>query len=156
MEFEFKTNPTNDEVYASPFASHAAYHRARKRQAKLDQWQQRNDENSTASERSSRLPAHLDNPYPGSMSQRALHPQSEQASKPSLIPELSPSDEKFARDAWSMYHDKFCDSFNDKRFLQRFAVALHLAIPDEVLDDTKKALAVRLIESQDAYKKFQQ
>ena len=146
------------QAWKAGYSSVPAFLRAQKKAKKMADWQQRNDDNSTAtSERTSRLPQHLDHPYCGSYTQRALHPaQSEEAqvAKPSLIPELSPSDEKFARDAWSMYHDKFCDSFKTKRFLQRFAVALHLAVDGEVLDSTKKALTIRLIESPDAYSKF--
>jgi len=158
---EFKINPSGDEVKAAGYESHAAYHRARKRQAKLDQWQARNDENSTAPlERASRLPAHLDNPYPGSMSQRALRPaqSEEQASKPSLIPALNPAEFHDAKNAFEWFHYPHTLSDDRKKWALRFGVALRLCMPGETwagLDVTRRNLVLSLISSEDARQKFQ-
>ncbi len=161
MEFQdLGPTPTNDEIYASPFSSHQAYHRARRKASKLQAWSDQNEQRRTEVEpRGSRLPGHLDNPYVGSYTQRALQPVTAEVAqvKPSLIPALSPSSFKDAKDAYEWYQYPHTLSDDRRKWVMKFAVALRLALPQETwqgLDDTRKTLINVLIESEDARTKF--
>jgi hypothetical protein len=158
----YKMNPSGDEISAAGHSSHASYHRARKRQERLDAWENRNAANSTApSERASRLPAHLDHEYCGSYTQRALHQVQQEAAPappPSLIPALSPQDEKDARDAYEWYFYPHTLSDDRKRWAVKFAAALHLVVPGETwagLDSVRRNIITQIIESAEAKVRFQ-
>jgi hypothetical protein len=150
------------QAWKAGYSSVPAFLRGQKRAKKLADWQQRNDENSTAtSERSSRLPQHLDRPYCGSYTQRALHPaQSEEAqvAKSSPIPALSPQEFHEAKTAFEWFNYQHTLSDDRKKWALRFGVALRLVLPQESwvgLDMTRRNLVLSLINSEDARQKFQ-
>ena len=154
-------NPSGDEISAAGHSSHASYHRARKRQEKLDAWQAQNDSRVTHVEsRSSRLPAHLDNPYPGSMTQRALQStQTEAQAPPSLIPAgMTTQDIKNATESYSLIHHPYAapGGFRERQYA-RFGAALHL-ISDrtswEEVNEITRRLIIQISSSEEAATRF--
>ena len=148
------------QAWKAGYSSVPAFLRAQKKAKKLDQWQQRNDENSTAtSERSSRLPQHLDRPYCGSYTQRALHPVLEEQTEAQVttIPALSPSDEKDAREAYGWYFYPHTLAYERGQWSLKFGIALRLAVSQEnwaTLDQTRKNLILNLLNSEEAATRF--
>ncbi len=154
------------QAWKAGYSSVPAFLRAQKRQKKLDDWQARNDQTLAESEEQgitgrygrSSLDSTTDRPYPGSYLQRATQPQAlQEQPKPSLIPDISPAEYKDAKDAyeWILYPHTLSD--DRRRWIMKFAVALRLAIPGETwqgLDDTRKSLVTRLLNSEDAKLKF--
>jgi hypothetical protein len=138
-----KEHPTDLEVGESGWNSRAAYLRAyRRQQSELSA--KSNLESKSAefqasggTERSSgRLPQHLDNPYPGSYTQRAFRPtQSEaQVAPATQIPALTPQAEKEAKDNYQMFWYPYTTSLDAKRYGMRFAAAIGIVHPQEVWD----------------------
>jgi hypothetical protein len=159
----YKMNPSGDEISAAGHSSHASYHRARKKAQRLSDWENRNAENTVQvdSRPNGGLDASLDHAYPGSYLARALRAQqSEEAAqveKPSLIPALSPEEFRTAKDAWEWYFYQYTLSDDRRKWIMKFGIALRLALPQETwqgLDDVRRSLIIRLIESEDAVKRF--
>jgi hypothetical protein len=156
-------NPSGDEISAAGHSSHASYHRARKRQERLDAWENRNAANSTApSERASRLPAHLDHEYCGSYTQRALHQVQQEAAPappPSLIPAgMTAQDIKNAKESYSLICHPYAapGGFRERQYA-RFGAALHI-ISDrtswEEVNEITRRLIIQISSSEEAATRF--
>ncbi len=161
-------HPSDLQVGESGWNSRGAYLRAYKKQqaelsaksnleSKIAEFQAQGGSNRSES----RLPSNLDNPYCGSYLQRALRAQqpeeAAQVEKQSLIPALSPEEFRTAKDAWEWYFYPHTLSDDRRKWAMKFAAALRLALPQETysgLDDVRRSLIIRLIESEDAVKRF--
>jgi hypothetical protein len=147
------------QAWKAGYSSVPAFLRAQKKAKKLADWQARNDENSTAtSERASRLPAHLDRPYCGSYTQRALQPEEQTEAKDSQATRIPASiDEKAAKDAYEWYFYPHNLSDDRKRWAVKFGIALGFCIQGEAwstLDQTRKDLILNILNSEEAAKRF--
>ena len=156
-------HPTDQQIYDSDYrhAGRQGYKRAYLKQQRLAKWEQRNAENTVqVDSRSGGLDASLNNPYPGSYLARALRAQqpeeAAQAAPATRIPALSPSDEKEAKENYQMYYYPHTDSFNAKKYAQRFGAALHIIVHEQwdSLDATRKGIIETILHSDEARQKF--
>jgi len=148
------------QAWKAGYSSVPAFLRAQKKAKKLAEWEARNAANTTEVEQrdgSRFLPKELQHSYP---QPRFALPQQkvEEAPQPSLIPALSPADERIARENYQMVFYPYTDSFDAKKYTQRFGAALGLIHPDEPwdsLDVIRKNLITRILRSDEARQKFQ-